>query len=110
MCVDNVTIFTLSASTDINNPPAPKLIYPENGSATDNTPEFKWSSVDDRSGVSYELQYSNSDNFPESWLEGWGYRRPVTVAMDANPEHMEVPEPVTDGLGRCKSRSETIVP
>jgi hypothetical protein len=29
------------------------------GSATDNTPTFEWSSVDDPSGVSYEPQYSN---------------------------------------------------
>ncbi|MEW6592616.1 MAG: hypothetical protein AB1305_02880 [Candidatus Hadarchaeota archaeon] len=51
-------------------PPAPALISPKSGSATDNTPEFEWSSVDDPSGVAYDLQYSNSDNFPESWLEG----------------------------------------
>ncbi|MEW6221695.1 MAG: hypothetical protein AB1476_00010 [Candidatus Hadarchaeota archaeon] len=40
---------------------AASLISPENGAATDNTPEFEWSAVDDPSGVSYEIQYSNGD-------------------------------------------------
>ncbi|MEW6592808.1 MAG: DUF2341 domain-containing protein, partial [Candidatus Hadarchaeota archaeon] len=59
---------------DPTPPPVPALVSPENNSATDNTPGFKWSAVDDPSGVSYELQYTN------------------------NLELLAAPGPVTEGL------------
>ncbi|MEW6593143.1 MAG: DUF2341 domain-containing protein, partial [Candidatus Hadarchaeota archaeon] len=57
-------------------PPVPALVSPENNSTADNTPEFKWQPVDDSSGVSYELQYTNN---------------PALVGATA-------PQPVTEGL------------
>ena len=46
----------------------PGLISPENnGFQTDNTPTFKWTAVEDPSGVKYTLQYSIDQNFgPET--------------------------------------------
>jgi len=47
-----------------SQPPIPDLIYPEDGSIIhDDTPTFRWSSVDDPSGIGYTLQYSNDPTF-----------------------------------------------
>ncbi|MEW6222860.1 MAG: hypothetical protein AB1476_06120 [Candidatus Hadarchaeota archaeon] len=62
--------------------------------AADNTPEFEWSSVDDPSGVTYELQYSNGPDLPDEWLHGWEFRRAVTVNLAGDQEEGIV----TDGL------------
>ncbi|MEW6222863.1 MAG: hypothetical protein AB1476_06135 [Candidatus Hadarchaeota archaeon] len=89
-----VATYTFKTSTDIDNPPAPELISPKSGATIDNTPEFEWSSVDDSSGVSYELQYSNSPDLPDEWLHGWEFRRAVTVNLAGDQEEGIV----TDGL------------
>jgi len=65
---------------DTTPPPVPTPISPEPGATTDNTPEFSWTSVTDPSGVTYDLQISNDPTFPENWLSGWRWRRPVEIS------------------------------
>ena len=49
---------------DVNPPPAPSLLSPENGLVTkDNRPEFRWTQVYDVTGVSYELWVDNDPGF-----------------------------------------------
>ena len=44
--------------------PAPSLVSPENNeNILDNTPTFEWTSVSDPSGVTYQIQIDNDDNF-----------------------------------------------
>ncbi|MEW6592382.1 MAG: FlgD immunoglobulin-like domain containing protein, partial [Candidatus Hadarchaeota archaeon] len=57
--VTQLSTFAIFGIQDRTPPPAPALISPGNGAATDNTPTFEWQPVDDPSGVTYELQYSN---------------------------------------------------
>jgi PGF-pre-PGF domain-containing protein len=49
---------------DVNPPPAPSLLSPENGLVTkDNRPVFRWTQVYDVTGVSYELWVDNDPDF-----------------------------------------------
>jgi len=49
---------------DNTPPPAPTLISPENGdNILDNTPTFKWTSVSDPSGVTYQIQIDDNVDF-----------------------------------------------
>jgi len=49
---------------DTTPPAAPGLISPENGSEIlDNTPTFAWTSVTDPSGVTYQIQIDDDDDF-----------------------------------------------
>ena len=45
-------------------PPAPSLVSPDNGAViTDNTPTYVWNSVSDPSGVTYQIQVDDSNDF-----------------------------------------------
>jgi len=47
-----------------DGPSTPELISPRNGKITgDNTPTFRWTGVEDPSGVTYTLQYSRDNTF-----------------------------------------------
>jgi hypothetical protein len=51
-------------SVDTLAPAAPGLLAPINGTITnDNTPTFEWTSVSDPSGVTYQIQIDDNDDF-----------------------------------------------
>lgn len=79
---------TFEVQADVTPPQAPELTSPEHGSITDNVPTFVWSAVEDPTGVSYTLQYSQKPVFesPTGWLEGWKYRRPVEISSTASAD------------------------
>ena len=49
---------------DSTPPPTPSLISPENGAEIlDNTPTFEWTSVTDPSGVTYQIEIDDNEDF-----------------------------------------------
>jgi len=57
-------IWTTMFNLDSIPPPTPSLISPENGdNILDNTPTFKWASVSDPSGVTYQIQIDDNVDF-----------------------------------------------
>jgi uncharacterized repeat protein (TIGR01451 family) len=71
---------------DITPPPAPTLLWPENGeNINDNTPNLDWNPVIDLSmPVTYNLMYELHHGYWVGWLdewldENWRYRKQITV-------------------------------
>jgi subtilisin family serine protease len=57
-------VVTGGISQMLITPLAPELVSPENGAEIlDNTPTFEWTSVSDPSGVTYQIQIDNDNNF-----------------------------------------------
>jgi len=86
----------ISDSADILKTPSqlssPDLIYPEDEAIIhDDTPTFRWSSVDDPSGISYTLEYSNDPTFQTSiTVEDILiniYTVPIEEALDENIDY-----------------------
>jgi hypothetical protein len=82
--------FTVEIALNLTPPLTPELISPDNSSATGPTQRFEWSGVSDPSGVRHDSQYSSDPTFPENWLPGWRWRRPVRLTYETPP--------VTEGL------------
>jgi hypothetical protein len=65
-----------SFTMDSTSPPVPGLLSPGDGARVgivgSNTPTFKWSSVTDPSGVTYDLQVDTSPDFSQPILEKTG--------------------------------------
>jgi parallel beta-helix repeat protein len=75
-----------------NTPPAaPSLIWPENGAKLlDNTPTFMWTSVSDPSGVTYEIEIDDDEDFSS----------PVYSGADLTGTTLELPNEYALALGK----------
>jgi hypothetical protein len=82
------SVFSMSLSVESTPPPTPNLISPEAGGEFESfgktTVDFRWSAVEDPSGVSYILEISPSSDFAGTVIRKEGLT--VTEYMLANDE------------------------
>jgi len=76
---------------DLTAPSAPSLIAPDDGAETfDDTPTFEWTSVTDPSGVTYQIQVDDSEDFSS----------PVYSAIDLTVTNLTLPDEYSLALGK----------